>query len=253
MGRIHNIEGRKNKQDAARSNVFTKHARAIAVAAREGGGDPEYNASLKAAIVKAKSDNMPNDNIDRAIKKGVGGGDGENYESITYEGYGAGGVAIIVETLTDNKNRTAGNVRYYFDKNNGNLGTPGCVSFMFDRKGQIFISNENAEEEQLMEEALELGAEDFIPDEDGFDIVRHISAGLDADDTAALLGHGGMNQLDELLGLACAVVAHNQSNHKRSLLLHICIPYHNSTEMAMGKYTVFYRPSFSRRALPMSS
>ena len=171
MGRIHNIEGRKNKQDAARSNVFTKHARAIAVAAREGGGDSEYNASLKAAIVKAKSDNMPNDNIDRAIKKGVGGGDGENYESITYEGYGAGGVAIIVETLTDNKNRTAGNVRYYFDKNNGNLGTPGCVSFMFDRKGQIFISNENAEEEQLMEEALELGAEDFIPDEDGFEII----------------------------------------------------------------------------------
>ncbi|MCB6982577.1 YebC/PmpR family DNA-binding transcriptional regulator [Peptostreptococcus anaerobius] len=171
MGRIHNIEGRKNKQDAARSNVFTKHARAIAVAAREGGGDPEYNASLKAAIVKAKSDNMPNDNIDRAIKKGIGGGDGENYESITYEGYGAGGVAIIVETLTDNKNRTAGNVRYYFDKNNGNLGTPGCVSFMFDRKGQIFISNENAEEEQLMEEALELGAEDFIPDEDGFEII----------------------------------------------------------------------------------
>ena len=114
---------------------------------------------------------MPNDNIDRAIKKGVGGGDGENYESITYEGYGAGGVAIIVETLTDNKNRTAGNVRYYFDKNNGNLGTPGCVSFMFDRKGQIFISNENAEEEQLMEEALELGAEDFIPDEDGFEII----------------------------------------------------------------------------------
>lgn len=171
MGRIHNIEGRKNKQDAARSNVFTKHARAIAVAAREGGGDPEYNASLKAAIVKAKSDNMPNDNIDRSIKKGVGGGDGENYESITYEGYGAGGVAIIVETLTDNKNRTAGNVRYYFDKNNGNLGTPGCVSFMFDRKGQIFISNENAEEEQLMEEALELGAEDFIPDEDGFEII----------------------------------------------------------------------------------
>ena len=142
MGRIHNIEGRKNKQDAARSNVFTKHARAIAVAAREGGGDPEYNASLKAAIVKAKSDNMPNDNIDRAIKKGVGGGEGENYESITYEGYGPGGVAIIVETLTDNKNRTAGNVRYYFDKNNGNLGTPGCVSFMFDRKGQIFIAEE---------------------------------------------------------------------------------------------------------------
>ncbi|SEN59245.1 DNA-binding regulatory protein, YebC/PmpR family [Peptostreptococcus russellii] len=171
MGRIHNIEARKGKQDAARANVFTKHARAITVAAKEGGGDPEYNASLKAAIAKAKADNMPNDNIDRAIKKGVGAGEGEDYESITYEGYGPGGVAIIVETLTDNKNRTAGNVRYYFDKNNGNLGTPGCVSFMFDRKGQILISNENAEEEALMEAALELGAEDFITDEDGFEVV----------------------------------------------------------------------------------
>ena len=171
MGRIHNIEARKGKQDAARANVFTKHARAITVAAKEGGGDPEYNASLKAAIAKAKADNMPNDNIDRAIKKGVGAGEGENYESITYEGYGPGGVAIIVETLTDNKNRTAGNVRYYFDKNNGNLGTPGCVSFMFDRKGQILISNENAEEESLMEAALELGAEDFVVDEDGFEVL----------------------------------------------------------------------------------
>lgn len=171
MGRIHNIEARKGKQDAQRANVFTKHARAISVAAREGGGDPEYNASLKTAIAKAKADNMPNDNIDRAIKKGVGGGDGENYESITYEGYGPGGVAIIVETLTDNKNRTAGNVRYYFDKNNGNLGTPGCVSFMFDRKGQIFISDEKAEEDSLMEAALDLGAEDFVTDEGGFEIL----------------------------------------------------------------------------------
>lgn len=171
MGRIHNIEARKGKQDAQRANVFTKHARAISVAAREGGADPEYNAALKTAIAKAKADNMPNDNIDRAIKKGAGAGEGENYESITYEGYGPGGVAVIVETLTDNKNRTAGNVRYYFDKNNGNLGTPGCVSFMFDRKGIILISAENAEEEKLMEEALELGAEDFISDEDGFEIL----------------------------------------------------------------------------------
>ena len=171
MGRIHNIEARKGKQDAARSNVFTKRARAISVAARQGGGDPEYNAALKTAIVKAKADNMPNDNIDRAIKKGIGGGEGDNFEPIVYEGYGPGGVAVIVETLTDNKNRTAGNVRYYFDKNNGNLGTQGCVSFMFDRKGQIFISNEDAEEDKLMEDSLELGAEDFIPDEDGFEII----------------------------------------------------------------------------------
>ncbi|MEG0250555.1 MAG: YebC/PmpR family DNA-binding transcriptional regulator [Peptostreptococcus sp.] len=171
MGRIHNIEGRKGKQDAARANVFTKHARAITVAAREGGGDPEYNAALKATIVKAKADNMPNDNIERAIKKGIGAGEGENYESIVYEGYGPGGVAVIVETLTDNKNRTAGNIRYYFDKNNGNLGTQGCVAFMFDRKGIILISSEDAEEEVLMEAALELGAEDFISDEDGFEVI----------------------------------------------------------------------------------
>ena len=171
MGRIHNIEGRKGKQDAARANVFTKHARAITVAAREGGGDPEYNASLKATIVKAKADNMPNDNIERAIKKGIGAGEGDNYESIVYEGYGPGGVAVIVETLTDNKNRTAGNIRYYFDKNNGNLGTQGCVAFMFDRKGIILISNEDAEEEVLMEAALELGAEDFVSHDDGFEII----------------------------------------------------------------------------------
>lgn len=139
MGRIGNIINRKGKQDAQRAKIFTKHARAIAVAAKEGGADPEYNAALKTAIEKAKADNMPNDNIDRAIAKGAGAGAGEDYETIVYEGYGPGGVAVIVETLTDNKNRTAGNVRYYFDKNGGNLGTSGCVSFMFDKKGQILV------------------------------------------------------------------------------------------------------------------
>ena len=137
MGRIGNIINRKGKQDAKRGAIFTKHARAITVAAKEGGGDPEYNAALKTAIDKAKADNMPNDNINRAIAKGAGAGAGEDYFKNTYEGYGPGGVAVIVETLTDNKNRTAGNIRYYFDKNGGNLGTTGCVGFMFDRKGQI--------------------------------------------------------------------------------------------------------------------
>ena len=162
MGRIGNIINRKGKQDAKRAKIFTKHARAIAVAAKDGGADPEYNAALKTAIEKAKADNMPNDNIDRAIAKGAGGGANENYETIVYEGYGPGGVAVIVETLTDNKNRTAGNVRYFFDKNGGNLGTSGCVSFMFDNKGQILIeANDNVDEEELMEIALEAGAEDF--------------------------------------------------------------------------------------------
>ena len=177
MGRIGNIVNRKNKQDAKRAKIFTKYARSITVAAKEGGGDPEYNAALKTAIDKAKAMNMPNDNIDRAIKKGEGGGDSESYEHITYEGYGPGGVAVIVNSLTDNKNRTAGNVRFYFDKNGGNMGTAGCVSFMFDRKGIIFISNENGvEEDVVMELALEAGAEDFIADEEGFEVVTEPEA-----------------------------------------------------------------------------
>ena len=172
MGRIGNIINRKGKQDAKRAKIFTKHARAIAVAAKDGGADPEYNATLKTAIDKAKADNMPNDNIDRAIAKGAGGGANENFETIVYEGYGPGGVAVIVETLTDNKNRTAGNVRYYFDKNGGNLGTSGCVSFMFDRKGQILIeANDELSEDELMDTALEAGAEDLIVEEDGFEVV----------------------------------------------------------------------------------
>lgn len=172
MGRIGNIIDRKGKQDSKRAKIFTKHARAITVAAKMGGADPEYNATLKTAIEKAKADNMPNDNIDRAVQKGAGGGQGENFENITYEGYGPGGVAVIVETLTDNKNRTAGNVRFYFDKNGGNLGTSGCVSFMFDKKGQLLIeASEYVSEEDLMDVALEAGAEDFITEEDGYEVI----------------------------------------------------------------------------------
>ncbi|MGL5717971.1 MAG: YebC/PmpR family DNA-binding transcriptional regulator [Paraclostridium sp.] len=172
MGRIGNIINKKGKQDAKRAKIFTKHARAIAVAAKEGGASVEYNAALKTAIDKAKADNMPNDNIDRAVAKGAGAGANENFETIVYEGYGPGGVAVIVETLTDNKNRTAGNVRYYFDKNGGNMGTSGCVSFMFDRKGQILIAaDENVSEDELMEMALEAGAEDLIVEEDGYEVV----------------------------------------------------------------------------------
>ncbi len=151
MGRIHNIEGKKNKMDSLRSNVFTKHARAITVAARAGGGNPDYNAALKLAIQKAKADNMPNDNINRAIKKGTGEDGGANYEQITYEGYGPGGVAMIIEMLTDNKNRAASNVRYYLDRNGGNLGTAGSVSYMFERKGMILVAaDDNVNEDELM-------------------------------------------------------------------------------------------------------
>lgn len=169
MGRIGNIINRKSKQDAQRGKIFTKHARAIMVAAREGGSDIDYNGALKTAVEKAKADNMPNDNIDRAIKKGAGELDGVQFEEIIYEGYGPSGVAVMVEILTDNKNRAAADVRHIFSKNGGNLGSNGCVSFMFDRKGLLVLSGEDndLDEESLMMEALEAGAED-IQFEDGF-------------------------------------------------------------------------------------
>ncbi|SDK59127.1 YebC/PmpR family DNA-binding transcriptional regulator [Natronincola ferrireducens] len=172
MGRIGNIKDRKAKQDSKRAKIYTKLARLITVAAREGGTDPEYNASLKSAIDKAKAGNMPNDNIDRAIKKAAGDAGGDQYEKINYEGYGPNGVAVIVEALTDNRNRTAGEVRHAFDKNGGNLGTTGCVSFLFDRKGQIIIEkNEEIDEETLMMTVLEAGAEDFLVEDEAYEII----------------------------------------------------------------------------------
>lgn len=170
MGRHGTIAGRKEAQDKRRAAMFTKYARAITVAARNG-GDPEYNVGLKHAIEKAKGINMPNDNINRAIKKGTGELAGETYEKLSFEGYGPSGVAIVVEALTDNKNRTASSVRSTFDKYGGNLGTPGCVSYMFNRKGVIIIEKtEETEEDELMEVALEAGMEDFQAYEDSFEI-----------------------------------------------------------------------------------
>lgn len=170
MGRHGTIAGRKEAQDKRRAAMFTKYARAITVAARNG-GDPEYNVGLKHAIEKAKGINMPNDNINRAIKKGTGELAGETYEELSFEGYGPSGVAIVVEALTDNKNRTASSVRSTFDKYGGNLGTPGCVSYMFNRKGVIIIEKtEETEEDELMEVALEAGMEDFQAYEDSFEI-----------------------------------------------------------------------------------
>lgn len=170
MGRHGTIAGRKASQDAKRAQVFTKYARAITMAAKAG-GDPEYNISLKHAIDKAKAINMPNDNITRSIQKGTGELGGESYENGSFEGYGPGGVAIIVDVLTDNKNRTTSAIKHYFDKYNGNLGVPGCVSYMFDRKGIILIEKTpSIDEDTLMEAALEAGAEDMIAHEDSFEI-----------------------------------------------------------------------------------
>ena len=160
-----NIKRKKEKTDAQRAKIFTKIGRELAVAVKEGGADPNVNSKLKDCIAKAKANNVPNDNIERIIKKAAGS-DGNDYEEITYEGYGPSGVAIIVETLTDNRNRTAGNIRHYFSKYGGNLGSTGCVSFMFKEKGIIVIDAEEVEESKIEEDAIEAGAGDFIVDDD---------------------------------------------------------------------------------------
>ena len=166
-----NIKRKKEKTDGARAKIFTKIGRELAVAVKEGGGpDPASNSKLAAAIAKAKANNVPNDNIERIIKKAAGEGNGDNYEALTYEGYGPSGIAVIVETLTDNRNRTAGDIRHYFDKYGGNLGQNGCVSFMFHQKGVLDIEAEGLDEDTVMEDALEAGAADFAADGDVFEI-----------------------------------------------------------------------------------
>ncbi|WP_405354712.1 YebC/PmpR family DNA-binding transcriptional regulator [Ruminococcus sp.] len=167
------IKQKKGKNDAARAKVFTKIGRELIVAIREGGSaDPSVNSKLKDCIAKAKANNVPNDNIERIIKKAASGGDNANYEAVTYEGYGPNGVAVIVEALTDNRNRTAGEVRHYFDKFGGNMGTQGCVSFMFTKKGVLVIEREDLDkdEDTVMSDALEYGAADFEADDDVFTI-----------------------------------------------------------------------------------
>jgi YebC/PmpR family DNA-binding regulatory protein len=165
-----NIKHKKEKTDAQRACVFTKIGKELAMAVKAGGGDPVSNSKLRDAIAKAKDNNIPNENIERAIKKALGG-EGANYEPVTYEGYGPCGIAVIVEASTDNRNRTAGEIRHYFDKFGGNLGQVGCVSFLFSDKGVIFILRENVKnEDKLMEDALEAGAADFVANDDGFEI-----------------------------------------------------------------------------------
>ncbi len=190
----HNIQQKKGKTDAARANIFTKIGRELAVAVKEGGPDPNSNSKLAQAIQKAKDNNMPNDNISRSIKKASGELGTINYEEMTYEGYGVGGTAIIVDALTDNKNRTAGDVRHFFDKFGGSMGTTGCVSFMFKRKGVITVSREDIDEDSLTMIALELdGFEDInTEDEDVFVVytdtssLQQVRSGLEANGVKVL-------------------------------------------------------------------
>ncbi len=177
-----NIKHKKEKNDAKKGKIFTVIGRELVMAVKAGGPDPENNSKLRDVIAKAKANNMPNDTIDRGIKKAAGADNADNYERATYEGYGPNGVAIIVETLTDNKNRTAGNVRSAFTKGNGAIGTPGCVSFMFDQKGQIIIDKEECEmdADDLMMTALDAGAEDFSEEDDSYEVLT------DPDDFSAV-------------------------------------------------------------------
>ena len=165
-----NIKRKKEKTDAAKAKIFTKIGREISVIVKTGGANPNENSKLKDAIAKAKAANVPNENIERIIKKAAGDGEANNYEELIYEGYGPSGVAVVVETLTDNRNRTAGEMRHYFDKCGGNLGQSGSVMFMFDRKGIIQIEAEGLDEDTVMEAALEAGADDFNFDGDVFEI-----------------------------------------------------------------------------------
>ena len=168
-----NIKHKKEKNDAAKGKIFTVIGRELAVAVKEGGPDPANNSKLRDVIAKAKANNMPNDTIDRGIKKAAGDANSVNYELLTYEGYGPSGVAVIVDALTDNKNRTAANVRSAFTKGNGNVGAQGCVSFMFDKKGQIVIGKEDCDmdADELMMLALDAGAEDFAEEEDSYEVI----------------------------------------------------------------------------------
>ncbi len=168
----HNIRHKKAKMDAKRGQLFTKLLREITVAARQGGGDPEFNPRLRIAIEKAKKANMPIENIERAIKRGTGELEGVNYEEVVYEGYGPEGVAVIVECLTDNRNRTTAEVRHIFTKHGGNLGASGCVSFLFEEKGVIYVPKSKYDEETIFEKAIEAGAEDVIMDDEEFYEIR---------------------------------------------------------------------------------
>jgi YebC/PmpR family DNA-binding regulatory protein len=166
----HSIKHKKGAADAKRGKVFTRLAREIAVAARDGGGDPDMNARLRKAVSDGKAANMPNDNIDRAIKRGTGELEGISYDEITYEAYGPGGIAILIETMTDNRNRTVAELRHLLSKNNGNLGEAGSVAWMFDRKGYFVVAKDQKTEDELFEIVIEGGAEDLTDDEENFEI-----------------------------------------------------------------------------------
>ncbi len=190
----HNIQARKGKSDAQRGKIFTKIGREIAVVVKQGGSDPQSNPKLRDVISKAKQNNMPNDSIERSIKKAAGELSGVNYESCTYEGYGTGGSAVIVECLTDNKNRTAGDVRHAFDKFGGSLGATGCVSYIFQRKGIVEIEKtESVDSDELMMTALDCGAVDIVEYDDSFEVITEANAHNNVSEQLSKSGYNVLN------------------------------------------------------------
>jgi YebC/PmpR family DNA-binding regulatory protein len=215
----HNIQRRKNAVDGARAKVFTKIGREIMVAVKEGGGDPAGNARLRDLIAKAKANNVPNDNIDRVIKKAMGDGEKVNYEGNIYEGYGPRGVAVIVETLTDNKNRTAGDVRHYFDKFGGNLGTTGCVSFLFSSKGIIVINNNNLDENKLADDIIEVGADDYKLSDDAAEVETSPSDVIAIAESLRSLGYEILSAESSMIPSTYVTLTEEDDIRKMNLLL----------------------------------
>lgn len=212
-----NIAHKKGRIDARKGKLFGKLSRAIIVAARNGGGDPDMNLALRYAIDKAKKSSMPKDNIERAVAKGCGGGEGEDYQELAYEGYGPGGVAIICDALTENRNRTAGEVRKIFEVYGGNLGSTGCVSYLFERKGMITVPRAQTDEETLFELAAEAGAEDVRASGEVFEVVTPIDAFQQVVD--ALAGRGIETDVSELTRVANASVELNSDDARRVIKL----------------------------------
>ena len=214
-----NIKRKKEATDGAKAKIFTKIGREMTVVVKEGGPDPNNNSKLRDLIAKAKANNVPNDNIDRIIKKAAGDGNKNAYENLVYEGYGPSGIAVIVECLTDNKNRTAGDIRHYFDKFGGNLGTTGCVSFMFSNKGIIALENEGQDEDKVMEDCFEAGATDFNIEGDVIEITCEPSDVSSARETLQGLGYKLISAEVEQVPATYSTIEDEEAIRKMHLLL----------------------------------
>ena len=214
-----NIKRKKEATDSAKAKIFTKIGREMTVVVKEGGPDPANNSKLRDLIAKAKANNVPNDNIERIIKKAAGDGEKNNYEEMVYEGYGPSGVAVIVECLTDNKNRTAGDIRHYFDKFGGNLGTGGCVSFMFSSQGTIILENNGADEDKIMEDCMEAGADDFSIEIDVIEITCKPSDVHSINETLSAMGYKVLSAETEKVPSSYTTLTDEEAIKKMNLLL----------------------------------